>query len=135
MATILLLGRDDAVLEGVAQMLGAVGHVPLLAHTLDEGLELAATRAPLVVLLEREQAFVAADILHLPLAPGGAIVLYRTTGATAVPLPHGVARAVLADLALPLERHRLLALVQHVVERAVVTGRETPQPPSAHRGA
>jgi hypothetical protein len=32
-------------------------------------------------------------------------------------------RAVLADLALPLERNRLIALVQHVGERAKTTGR------------
>lgn len=135
MATILLLGRDDAVLEGVAQTLAAVGHTTVLARTPSEAAESAAAGAPLVALVEREQLLAGADVLHLPLAPGGAVVLYRTGSRSADPLPHALARSVLADLMLPLERHRLIALVQHVVERAFLAGRETPQPPSAHRGA
>ena len=135
MATILLLGRDDAVLEGVAQTLGAVGHTAVLARTPREAVELAAASPPLVALIERDQLLAGADVLRLPLAPGGAFVLYRTGSEPADPLPHSLARSVLADLTLPLERHRLIALVHHVVERAFLAGRETPQPPSAHRGA
>jgi len=63
------------------------------------------------------------EALNIPLAPGGALVLYRAgiTGAGA--LSPTLQRVVLADLALPLERKRLLAIVQHVGERAKTTGR------------
>jgi len=40
-------------------------------------------------------------------------------------------RALLADLALPLERNRLLALVQHVEERARATGRRSHDTPTS----
>jgi hypothetical protein len=36
---------------------------------------------------------------------------------------------VLAELALPLERQRLLALIQRLDERARETGRMPPEPP------
>jgi hypothetical protein len=44
-------------------------------------------------------------------------------GSTLVTLSPTVQRAVLADLTLPLERNRLVALVQHVGQRAQATGR------------
>ncbi|CAA9336619.1 MAG: hypothetical protein AVDCRST_MAG11-2751, partial [uncultured Gemmatimonadaceae bacterium] len=49
-----------------------------------------------------------------------------------------VERATLAEVTLPLERHRLLALVQTVVERQQATGREedgvTPADPDCPPG-
>ena len=41
-----------------------------------------------------------------------------------------LARLVLADLTLPLERNRLLALVHRVADRARVTGRESGETPA-----
>ena len=82
----------------------------------------------------------------MQLAPGGAVVLFRSVGddgrdasseqdgsggdatgaAGAAPpaaLPPALQRTTLAELALPLERHRLVALVQRVEERARRAGR------------
>jgi hypothetical protein len=63
------------------------------------------------------------EMLGIPLAPGGALVLYHSVGSQPSALPPALLRAVLADLTLPLERNRLVALVAHVQERAVRTGR------------
>jgi hypothetical protein len=62
-------------------------------------------------------------MLGISLAPGGALLLYRVVGSPVIALPPGLQRAVLADLTLPLERNRLVALVTHVRDRARVTGR------------
>src|SRR5687768_9903977 len=42
MATILLIGPDAPLLEGLAQTLAAVGHRPVLANSIVEGIEHAA---------------------------------------------------------------------------------------------
>jgi hypothetical protein len=130
MATILLFGSSSSLLDESAQTLAAAGHRPRVARTLAEVRELAASSPPLVLLAEHA---LAADVSRLPLAPGGALLLCRAADDPATPLPLAVQRAALADLTLPLERHRLLALVAYVVERAARTGRaRTPTPPE-HR--
>ena len=74
------------------------------------------------------------EVLAVPLAPGGTLVLYRTPGSAAGALSPPFQRAVLADLTLPLERNRLVALVQHVEERARLTGRSPRHTPrETHR--
>jgi hypothetical protein len=50
-------------------------------------------------------------------------MLYRVVGSPVISLGPGLQRAVLADLTLPLERNRLVALVAHVRDRALTTGR------------
>ena len=125
MTHILLVGDDLPVLEGLAQSFGALGFVPVVAHSLGEGRDLAAQVPPLIAVVSRELAAAAAgETLGIPLAPGGALVLYRTVGGALVTLSPTLQRAVLADLTLPLERNRLIALVQHVGDRARVTGRD-----------
>ena len=57
-------------------------------------------------------------------AAGGAIVLYHPADAERPQLAARVQRATLAEVTLPLERHRVLALVHNVVERQQATGRE-----------
>ena len=47
-------------------------------------------------------------------------------------LPPTLQRAVLANITLPLERQRLVALVQHVAERVRTTGRRRDTPPERH---
>ena len=151
MASIVLVGTDEALLEGLAQTLGAAGHRAERTTTLAEATRRAAEEPPLVVVAERALAVTgargAADLRRIALAPGGAVVLFRTTppphpspaageqGAAAAgdasapspaslpPLPPALQRTTLAELALPLERHRLVALVQSVEERARRTGR------------
>jgi CheY-like chemotaxis protein len=143
MASILLVGTDEALLEGLAQTLGAAGHRAELTTSVAEATRRAADEAPLVVVAERALAAAgargAADLRRVALAPGGAVVLFRTGGSAAdgatggnghapstpppAALPPSLQRTTLAELALPLERHRLVALVQSVEERARRTGR------------
>ena len=133
MATILLVGTDVPLLEGLAQTLAAVGHNTQLASSLAEAMEAAAIEPPLVAVVDRALILPTGEALRVPLARGGAMVVYRPDGANAAALPVSVQRAVLADLRLPLERHRLVALLQHVEGRARSTGRDRVQtPPERH---
>ncbi|MEJ7812132.1 MAG: hypothetical protein WKG32_17090 [Gemmatimonadaceae bacterium] len=125
MATILLVGTDEPLLEGVAQSLGAVGHGVRFAATFADAVEVALAERPIVAIVSHALA-ADARALGIPLAPGGALVLYRSGGASerTASLAPAVVRGALADLTLPLERHRLIALVAAVCERARATGRE-----------
>lgn len=124
MTQILLVGTDLPLLEGLAQSLAAAGHSPVVATSMAEAREGAGRSRPLIAVVSRAIAADApAELLAIPLAPGGALVLYRSIGSLVASLPANAQRNVLADLTLPLERNRLLALVQHVEERARATGR------------
>jgi DNA-binding NtrC family response regulator len=134
MTQVMLIGGDAALLEGLAQSLAALGHAPTVAHGLSEARELAAAQPPLVLVADRSLASSAgAELLSVPLAAGGARVLYRTASAPLAPLLPALQRAVLADLTLPLERHRLAALIQSVGERSRLTGRATRHTPTEGR--
>lgn len=133
MALILLVGTEAPLLEGLSQTLAAVGHVPRIASTLSEAMEAAGQSPPLVAVVDRSLLVSAGDALRIPLAPGGAIVAYRLDGAETPPLPVSFQRVALADLRLPLERHRLVALLHHVEARARSAGRDRdPMPPEQH---
>ena len=112
---ILLVGSDAALLEGLVQSLAARGYATSVAATLREAQECGETNAPLVAVIERDLAATApAMVLSIPLVPGGAFVLFHQRSDEVPMLAPPIQRVLLADLALPLERHRLLALVQHV---------------------
>ncbi len=116
------------------QSLSALGHKSRAADTLHEARELALREPPLVIVSDRSIANAdCADFLGIPLASGGARVLFSTAASEREGLAPVLARAVLADLTLPLERNRLVALVQHVEERARATGRGDFNTPSEHR--
>jgi DNA-binding NtrC family response regulator len=124
MTQILLVGTELPLLEGLAQSFAALGFAPIVAQSVHEARELAAQHPPLIAVISRGLAAPATtDTLSIPLAPGGALVLYRVVGSPLVTLSPSVQRVVLADLTLPLERNRLMALVQHLGERAKMTGR------------
>ena len=131
MTHVLMVGGDVALLEGLAQSLAAQGHSPAVATSLAEAAELALGQPPLVLVVNRALASSAgADLLAIPLAAGGARLLYRAGAVPLAPLLPALQRAVLADLTLPLERHRLAALVQSLGARARETGRTLrPTPP------
>ena len=104
MTQILLIGTDVPLLEGLAQSLAALGHAPIVALSLHEARELAAQIPPLIAVVSRELAAESSsDMLGISLAPGGAILLYRSGPDTAASLPPALQRAVLADLRLPLQ--------------------------------
>ncbi|HET7621129.1 MAG TPA: hypothetical protein VFK39_04410 [Gemmatimonadaceae bacterium] len=133
MATILLIGTDEALLEGVAQLLAGSGHATSMAHTLSEGKALAAVQQPLAVLVETGMALEDPHGIPTPMPRGGAVLLYRTDERPSTVIPPSLQRLVLADLALPLERHRLLTLVRCMADRAFVTGRrELPEERRTH---
>jgi hypothetical protein len=133
MALIVLVGSDTALLEGLAQSLAAVGHRSHLVSSMAEAVELSVEQMPLVALVERELVASDADALQLQLVQGGALMVYRPTHAAPTPLSPVLQRAVMADLELPLERHRLIALVQRVDERVRATGRNRRNTPPESR--
>ncbi|MFN2398263.1 MAG: hypothetical protein ABR543_06420, partial [Gemmatimonadaceae bacterium] len=110
MATVLLVGTDAALLEGLAQSLAAAGHAPRFAHSIDEAATFADADLSLVAVVERSLAIANPTVLSLPLARGGALLLYHKTHDSAGMPSSALHRAALADLTLPLERHRLVAL-------------------------
>ncbi|HEY7896113.1 MAG TPA: hypothetical protein VIC24_14525 [Gemmatimonadaceae bacterium] len=123
MASILLIGGDEALLEGLAQMLAHAGHVPHTAHSVHDAIEVAAGTRPLVAIVERNLALANPEIARLPLDNGGSLLIYHRGETTRPALAGSLQRMVLAELDLPLERHRLLALVQRVDERTRASGR------------
>jgi DNA-binding NtrC family response regulator len=134
MTYVMLVGADLALLEGVAQSLGALGHESMVTPSLQEARELSAATPALVLVVDRALASSAgAELLGVPLAAGGARLLYRTAAVPPAPLLPALQRAVLADLTLPLERQRLAALVQSLAERARTTGRSASHAPPESR--
>jgi DNA-binding NtrC family response regulator len=122
---ILLVGSDAALLEGLVQTLAARGYSTAAVDGLQEAQESAAANTPLVAVIERDLAAAAPGlVLGIPLVRGGALVAFHQRPESSVMLAPPLQRALLADLTLPLERNRLLALVQHVEERARATGRQ-----------
>ncbi|HKW47207.1 MAG TPA: hypothetical protein VJN70_07170 [Gemmatimonadaceae bacterium] len=128
---LLLVGSDGALLEGLSQSLGALGYATMATQELRDARDLAASRAPLIAVVESNLAATSyTDALGIRLAPGGALVLYNVTGKGHAPvLSPTLQRAVLANITLPLERQRLVALVQHVADRVRTTGRRRDTPP------
>src|SRR5689334_12590468 len=121
---ILLVGTSAPALEGLSQTLSAVGYRSRVCSSFHDARELALVSRPLIVVVERSLAATSgSETFRIPLAPGGAIVFFRTSGASGGMLAPSLHRAVLADLSLPLERNRLVALIQHVEARARAAGR------------
>jgi DNA-binding NtrC family response regulator len=130
MARVVLIGEDAALLEGLAQSLSAAGHFTSVSATTAMARETFRSDPPLVVVAERRMG---AELTRTKLAPGGALLLFRGADeGEPTPLPPAAQRAALADLTLPLERHRLMALVAYVDERAASTGRTPSLPPPTH---
>jgi DNA-binding NtrC family response regulator len=134
MTYVMLVGTDAALLEGLAQSLAGLGHRPVVAASLTDARELASANPPLVFVVDRAIASSAgAELLAVPIAAGGARILYRVASEAPAPLLPALQRAVLADLTLPLERHRLSALCQSVGDRAKTTGKAPRNTPPDNR--
>ena len=127
---VLLVGEDAALLEGLSQSFAALAYTPRVALSLHDAREGAIAQPPLLVVVDGQLAAEStAELLAIPLSPGGAVVLYHGAADDRFPTPPAIQRVVLADLSLPLERNRLIALAQRVSERVRVTGRTRRQTP------
>lgn len=133
---VLLVGENDALLEGLSQSFAALGYAPSVAGSLHEARETASDDAPLIAVVDRGLASTSSsEVLAIPLSPGGALVLYHDTVDEQPAIAPALQRSVMADLTLPLERNRLIALAHHVQERVRATGRSsrrTPPEQQAH---
>jgi len=125
MAVLLMVGTDTALIEGTSQTLTAAGHQLFFAQSLADALDAVGDLRPIVVLVERSAIDEIRMTLRVPLAEGGAFLVFHGENAPAASMPPRVQRATLAELELPLEATRLLALVRYVETRAQIVGRES----------
>ena len=126
MALILVIGSDPSLLEGVSQALGGAGHQVTVAQDVPEAMESLNGLRPLVALVNRDHLVGEPSASAVPLARGGALITYRSSDEKPRNIPYQARRAPLAELQLPLERQRLLALVKFVEDRARTCG-HTPE--------
>jgi CheY-like chemotaxis protein len=124
MALLLIVGTDTALIEGMSQTLTGVGHEVMFARSLAEAIEAVGDLRPLVLLVERSAVDEIRSTLRVPQAEGGAILVFHAEDTVAPSLPHRLQRATLAELELPLETQRLLALVRYVAKRVHTVGRD-----------
>ena len=129
MAKVMLVGSDVALLEGLAQTLVGSGHNVSFAATVAEAAGSLSEDLPAIAVVSSQALQEAGVGMTLPLTPGGAMIVYGTSHSDQLFLPTKLQRATLAHLVLPLERHRLLALVQSFDSRSRTTGRSTQDEP------
>lgn len=122
MAKVILVGDDVALLEGLAQTLLGFGHEVSFATTCVEAAALTGD-LPALAVCSAEALLFGGPATTMPLTPGGALIVYGKSHAEKPFLPTKLQRATLAYLVLPLERHRLIALVQSFENRSRTTGR------------
>jgi DNA-binding NtrC family response regulator len=123
-ASILVIGPDPALLEGVAQTLTGAGHQAVIARDIPEALETLRGSHPLLALVDCNELQSRGSMLQAIVAHGGAVLAFHCDEDDSR-LPYPVKRTTLAELKLPLERQRLLALVKYVENRARAAGRDS----------
>ena len=123
MAKILLVGSDAALLEGLSQTLNGFGHEVCLATSMSEAADACREGVPNIAVVSNEALAEPGLAASLPLSTAGALVVYTTQPADRPTLPTRLQRATLGHVVLPLERQRLIALIQHFEIRARTTGR------------
>ncbi|MGK2961768.1 MAG: hypothetical protein ACSLFK_06415 [Gemmatimonadaceae bacterium] len=122
---IVVVGPDAALLEGVSQTLIAAGHRAVVASDVTEAIDSLGGERPLMVVIDCASLVTSGLAFRLSLAHGGAVIAFHCDDAESERLPFEIKRATLAELMLPLERHRLLALVRSVETRAHAAGRDS----------
>jgi DNA-binding response OmpR family regulator len=126
-AKVILVGADVALLEGLAQTLLGLGHDVLFATTIGDATAALHGDLPAIAVVSAEALENGGLAMTLGLTPGGALIVYGKSHAEKPFLPPKLQRATLAYLVLPLERHRLVALVQSFESRSRTTGRSAPE--------
>jgi hypothetical protein len=122
-AKVILVGADTALLEGLAQTLLGLEHEVLFATTVGEAGALANDNMPALTVVSSAALEDAGFGAMLPLSLGSALIVYGASHDDRPFLPTRIQRATLAHLVLPLERHRLVALIQSFENRSRTTGR------------
>ena len=125
MAKVILVGTDVALLEGLAQTLLGFGHEVLFAGSIDDVTAGVNGDLPALAVVSSESLEELAQGATLPLTPGGALIVYCKSHDERPFLPPQLQRTTLAQLVLPLERKRLVALVQSFDARSRTTGGRT----------
>ena len=120
-ALVLLAGPDEALLEGISQTLTGAGYRVIVASDVPQAIDALGADRPILAVVHRDELVRNAAGVRIPLAPGGALLSFETEDTVEAQLPFVLKRATLAELRLPLERHRLLALLRHVETRAQIT--------------
>jgi hypothetical protein len=120
---VILVGADTALLEGLAQTLLGCGHDVAFAGTVTEAATAMHAYETCIAVVSNEALDDAGIGATLPLSPSGALIVYGKSHGEHLFLPPKLQRATLAHLVLPLERHRLMALVQSFDSRSKSTGR------------
>ena len=123
MAKVILVGADTALLEGLAQTLLGLEHNVLFATTVGEVAAMASDGMPALTVVSSAALEDAGFGAALPLTLGSALIVYGSSHDERPFLPPRLQRATLAHLVLPLERHRLVALIQSFESRSRTTGR------------
>ena len=123
MASILVISSDRALLEGMSQTLSGAGHEVVVAADISEAVETLRGARPLVALVNRDELHDSTAVFQVSLARGGALLTFRTADDAPRTIPFRLRRATLADLQLPLEKQRLLALIRYVETRVRTSGR------------
>jgi DNA-binding NtrC family response regulator len=134
MSTTLVIGSDESVLEGIAQVLAAAGHRSHVVRSVAEAVAVLSEIRPLVALVERDMAALP-EFQGIRLPQGAALLLYRNHEQATPALPTAIQRMTIADLVLPWERQRLVTIVQRLTERAVASGRTRRDTPPESRDA
>ena len=123
MCKVILVGSDIALLEGLAQTLVGCGHDVTFAATISEAAAIMAGEDAAIVVASSEAVENAGVGATLPVTSNSALIVYGKSHGEHLFLPPKLQRATLAHLVLPLERQRLLALVQSFDSRSRTTGR------------
>jgi hypothetical protein len=126
-AKVILVGDDVALLEGLGQTLIGFGHDVSFATTIAEAGSVNPGNSSALAVVSSDALRDAGIAATLPLTPGGALIVYGSSHDDRPFLPPKLQRATLAQLVLPLERHRLVALVKSFDNRSRSTGRSMPE--------
>lgn len=117
MASVLIIGAQLDLLETVVLTLEGAGFLVHVSPSVAAANTLAGGAPPIAVVIERALAAADPSAFSLPILQGGAFILFRTADDTPDVNSPSLARAAMAELTLPLEKQRLTALLQRLVER------------------